>query len=386
VAITHAVTSVLRERFVQVEVDYEMGQNGDNPDRIETLMTTPDLADALDSQQFRRFLDQVPIALIVSEIREGEHIVYANPEFEHLSGQPAAELVGSDWEILRGQLEGPDPQRTLGHAITGSSDFLGTFLIERSNRTPAIVDAYSNLIENDDGTPCYRLAALVDVGEHEQVQRDQLAEKIREKDTLLQEIQHRVKNNLQLITALIRIDARNVRGRLATAAFDRLAGRIEAIQLIYQLLSEHGGVNEVDLGIYLSEVASSVMRAHAVEGIRLDLKVDAYPVSVNVALPTGLVVNELLTNALKHAFVGRDGGTITLHSLSDGNGCRITIADNGVGLPPGVAWPKQGKLGALIVQSLRENARAQLEVQSTPGEGLRVIIVFTRSAAAAAAA
>jgi two-component sensor histidine kinase len=213
-----------------------------------------------------------------------------------------------------------------------------------------------------------------------------LAEKIREKDTLLQEIQHRVKNNLQLITALIRIDARNVRGRLATAAFDRLAGRIEAIQLIYQLLSEHGGVNEVDLGIYLSEVASSVMRAHAVEGIRLDLKVDAYPVSVNVALPTGLVVNELLTNALKHAFVGRDGGTITLHSLSDGNGCRITIADNGVGLPPGVAWPKQGKLGALIVQSLRENARAQLEVQSTPGQGLRVIIVFTRSAAAAAAA
>jgi two-component sensor histidine kinase len=173
---------------------------------------------------------------------------------------------------------------------------------------------------------------------------------------------------------------------LATAAFDRLAGRIEAIQLIYQLLSEHGGVNEVDLGIYLSEVASSVMRAHAVEGIRLDLKVDAYPVSVNVALPTGLVVNELLTNALKHAFVGRDGGTITLHSLSDGNGCRITIADNGVGLPPGVAWPKQGKLGALIVQSLRENARAQLEVQSTPGQGLRVIIVFTRSAAAAAAA
>ena len=63
------------------------------------------------------------------------------------------------------------------------------------------------------------------------------------------------------------------------------------------------------------------MRSYAVEGIRLDLKVDAYPVSVNVAMPTGLVVNELLTNALKHAFTGRDRGTITLHSLVDSTGC-----------------------------------------------------------------
>ena len=80
-------------------------------------------------------------------------------------------------------------------------------------------------------------------------------------------------------------------------------------------MSEGAQGDEIDLGVYLSQIASAVMRSHAVEGIRLDLKVDTYPVSVNVAMPTGLVVNELLTNALKHAFAGRDGGTITLHSL-----------------------------------------------------------------------
>jgi two-component sensor histidine kinase len=94
------------------------------------------------------------------------------------------------------------------------------------------------------------------------------------------------------------------------------------------------------------------------------------------------VVNELLTNALKHAFVGRDSGTITLGSLSDGNGCRIVIADDGVGLPEGVEWPERGKLSALIVQSLRENAKARLEIESSPGKGMRVTIFFTRSAAA----
>ena len=134
----------------------------------------------------------------------------------------------------------------------------------------------------------------------------------------------------------------------------------------------------IDLGVYLSRVASAVLQAHAVEGIRLDLKVDVFPVSVNVAMPTGLVVNELLTNALKHAFVGRAGGTITLHSLTDADGCRITIADDGVGLPEGVVWPKRGKLGSAIVQSLRENAKAQLEIGASPGGGLRVTIVFKR--------
>ena len=107
-----------------------------------------------------------------------------------------------------------------------------------------------------------------------------------------------------------------------------------------------------------------------------------YPVSVNVAMPTGLVVNELLTNALKHAFVGRDGGTITLNSLVDCNGCRVVIADDGIGLPEGVEWPTPGKLGALIVRSLRENARANLKVESNRGKGTRVTILFTRSAAA----
>jgi two-component sensor histidine kinase len=217
---------------------------------------------------------------------------------------------------------------------------------------------------------------------HGQAQREEAERLLAEKDILLREIQHRVKNNLQMITALIRIETRNAQGKLDTAPFDRLAGRIASIQLVYKLLSEQGKDDQIDLGVYLSEIASSVMHAHAVEGIRLELKVDAYPVSVNVAMPAGLVVNELLTNALKHAFVGRDGGTITLHSLADGDGCRVTISDDGIGLPEGMEWPKRGKLGALIVRSLRENAKADLKVESSPGKGTRINISFTRSSSA----
>ena len=356
--------------------------DNDKAEQVEELLGTPGLADALESEQFRRFLDQIPIAIVVSELKLREHIVYANPEFEKLSGQNAIEIEGRPWSVLLGQGDGEDRERKLGAAVTEASDFVGTFRIERAGREPAIVDAYSNLIEDDDGTLTFRLVALVDVSAHEKVQREELEQQLREKDTLLREIQHRVRNNLQMITALIRLEARNAPARMAAAPFARLAGRIESVQLLYQSMSQDAQGDEIDLGIYLSQIASAVMRSHAVEGIRLDLKVDAYPVSVNVAMPAGLVVNELMTNALKHAFTGRDRGTITLRSLADGEGCRVIVADDGVGLPEGVEWPKPGKLSSLIVRSLRENAKASLAVESRSGRGTRVTIVFTRAAAA----
>jgi PAS domain S-box-containing protein len=350
----------------------------DKAEKVETLLATPDLAGALESEQFRRFLDQVPIAIAVSDMSGKERIVYANPEFERLAGCLAAELVDQPWSVFDAPGEADGVPSVLGTAIVNASDFIGTYRMKRADQAPALVDAYSNIIQDETGNPAYRLAALVDVTAHRDGQHEDLAQKLREKDTLLLEVQHRVKNNLQMITALMRIEARNAQGKMDTSAFDRLAGRIESIQILYGLLSDQGAENVIDLGVYLSRVASAVLQAHAVEGIRLDLKVDVYPVSVNVAMPTGLVVNELLTNALKHAFVGRSGGTITLHSLTNAKGCRIIVADDGVGLPEGVIWPKRGKLGSAIVQSLRENAKAQLEVDSSPQGGLRVTIVFKR--------
>jgi two-component sensor histidine kinase len=354
-----------------------------NDGTVGALMATPDLASALDSEVFLRFLDHLPIALIVSTLTGSERIVYLNPEFERIVGHTLGELADGGWAALRGhEIADASSGLSLGAAIVEGRDYAGAFAVEHPTRERVLVDAYSNIIEDDDGTPIYRLAALVDIGQHEEGRREAFELQLREKDALLFEVQHRVKNNLQMITALIRIEARAAGGRMAAAPFDRLAGRIEVILALYSLLSAHGGGDEIDLGGYLSQIASSVLRSHGVEGISLDMKVDAYPVSVNVAMPTGLVVNEVLTNSLKHAFAGRDGGVITLHSVSDGDGCRVTVSDDGNGLPDGVSWPTGGKLSGLIVQSLRVNAKADLQVRSSPGQGMSVTIRFSRAAAA----
>jgi two-component sensor histidine kinase len=344
-------------------------------DEIKQLLDSADLAVPSGSDRFKQFLDQIPVAVAVSELHPTEKVVYANLEFERLSGQSNKTVLSKGWQSLPGaaaQLEA----YSLGDAIIQGNEHLGSFNIPQPAGA-VVVEAWSNIIEDETGSPTYRLVALLANPSRAASIVDELEAQVREKDTQLLELQHRVKNNLQMITALIRIEARGLTDRSTGEGFDRLAGRIEALGLLYRALGATPGEGVVDLGIYLSEIASAVMRAHALEGIHLDLQVDTWLASLNVAMPAGLVVNELMTNALKHAFKGRDGGAITLRCTTDATGgCRVLVADDGVGLPEGYSWPKPGKLSSLIVRSLLQNATARIEVKSAPGQGMQVDIHF----------
>lgn len=356
--------------------------NNPNRNQASDLLATPGLAEALDSDRFKQFLDHVPVAIAVSELHPSEAITYANLEFGVLTGLSPGTIVGADWKMLPGVATADGDSTKLAEAVHTGDDYIGSFTILRG-AGPIELDAWSNTIEDDNGTPMFRLVALA--ARQSTADEDRLKQ-LRDKDTLLLELQHRVKNNLQIITALVRMEARSIPDGDSGERFERLAGRISALALLYASLSGEGLGETVDLGVYLSQVASSVMQAHATAGIRLELKIDTWPVSINVAMPTGLVVNELLTNALKHAFVGRDGGTISITCTVDGSGCRVVVADDGIGLPEGMTWPTPGRLGAVIARSLQQNAKAVLDVTSAPGKGVQVAIVFARSAAVEKAA
>lgn len=352
------------------------GQDAQQTERtVNDLFDSLELSQSIETEEFRIFLDRIPVAIVISKLVRGDQrIVYANKAYEDLTGQASKDVLGRGWSVLNSFILEDEPRTSFDAALTKGDDFIGTFRREQPKLT--MVEAYTGNIENDDAGKAYRIVALIDVTERERTQREEFAQQLRDKDMLLKELQHRVKNNLQLITALIRLDARNQRNG-DKINLDRLAGRIEALQLLYKDLSMEGLGQAVDLGHYVSEIASAVMHTYAVDGIRLDLKVDHAPASINVAMPVGLLVNELMTNAFKYAFNGRKSGTITIRCLhEDGENYRIVVADDGIGLPEDVTWPIKGKLGALILQSLRENAKTNFSVESSPGTGLRVTIAF----------
>ncbi|HET7849483.1 MAG TPA: histidine kinase dimerization/phosphoacceptor domain -containing protein [Pseudolabrys sp.] len=340
---------------------------------VSELFESAELTAAVDTEDFKLFLDHVPIAIVIFKFADGgQRVVFCNKAYETFSGQSSAQIIGNDWTALDAFKLEDEPHLPFSEALTKCEEFAGTF--RREGTDPRLAEAYASLIENEDGTENYRIVALIDVTERERVQREEFARQVRDKDLLLKELQHRVKNNLQLVTALIRLDARNQRNG-DKVNLDRLAGRIESLQLLYQDLSAEGFGQRIDLGHYLSQISAAVMHTYAVEGIRLDLKVDHAPISINIAMPVGLLVNELLTNAFKYAFNGAASGTITLRCLHESDDhYRIVVADDGVGLPEGKTWPQPGKLGALILQSLRENASTEFSVESAPGKGLRVSI------------
>lgn len=347
-------------------------------EQVGEFLSSPEMAKAVESDEFKRLLDHVPIAIVISWRVHGEQrIVYANFAFEALTERKLAEIEGKPWSVLDFFVSEDDPALTFGQAVGEGEDFLGIFRAELAEGRRVVAQAYASQIEGEDGSESYRIAALVDVADSEKSQREEFEKGIRDKDLLLRELQHRVKNNLQLITALIRLEARAAQ-RGDKVDLYRLASRVETLSLLYQALSTDHWGPLVDLAPYLSEIASASLRAHATDGIRLDLKMGYCPVSINVAMPVGLLVNELLINAFKYAFDGRDTGTISLEcSCEDDDRYRLVLADDGVGFPEGVSWPTPGKLGALILQTLRENTRQlNFELVSRPDEGARVTIEF----------
>ncbi len=351
---------------------------GPTPEQVGDFLSSPEMAKAVESDEFKRFLNHVPIAIVISRrVKDQQRIVYANLAFEALTGEVAAKIDGKPWSILDGFVHEDDAALTLGNAIAQGEDFVGTFQAERPEGKVTLAQAYASVIEDENGVESYRIAALVDVSERERSDRDKFEQQIRDKDMLLKELQHRVKNNLQLITALIRLESRAAQ-RGDNVDLDRLAGRVDTLALLYQALSTDHWGPVVDLGPYLGEIASAAVRAHGTSGITLDLKMSNSPVSINVAMPAGLLINEFLTNTFKYAFGGRDTGTISIEcQCEDEQRYRIIYSDDGVGLPAGMNWPAPGKLGMLILQTLRENTRQMnCEITSQPGEGMRATIEF----------
>jgi two-component sensor histidine kinase len=153
--------------------------------------------------------------------------------------------------------------------------------------------------------------------------------------------------------------------------------------VLYRTLSAENAPREIDLGQYLSDIANSVMEANAMAGIGIELQVGYCPLSINVAMPAGLLVNEMLTNALKYAFVGRNGGLLKLICNQQNGRVAVVVSDDGVGLGENQEWPSPRKLGALILQTLRENAgNVVFRAESIRGQGTWFTLMLDAAAGA----
>ena len=205
-----------------------------------------------------------------------------------------------------------------------------------------------------------------------------------EKEVLLKEIHHRVKNNLQIITSLVSLQAEALNDPALRGLFQNVSDRVRSMALVHEKLYRSESLAQVEFAGYARSLLQYLWRAHgaAAQRIRLDLELQPVSLSAETAVPCGLLLNELASNALKHAFSGRAEGRVTVGLERDGASGRVTlrVSDNGAGLPAGLDWRGAPSLGLRLVQMLVQQLHGQVEVCGGPG--LEFCVQFTPAAEA----
>jgi two-component sensor histidine kinase len=195
-----------------------------------------------------------------------------------------------------------------------------------------------------------------------------------EKEVLLREIHHRVKNNMQIITSLLSLQACQVDDPKVQAMFEESQSRISTMGLIHQRLYHSGDLARIDLPGYLQTLVSMVLQSNLTGAhIDADVDVDSLLLGLDIAIPLGLITNELLTNSLKHAFAGRANGNVQvgLHAAADGQ-CELTVANDGAEDLP--AKTKPAGLGLRLVEMLAGQIKGTLAIERS--RGMRYTIRF----------
>jgi len=196
---------------------------------------------------------------------------------------------------------------------------------------------------------------------------------LREKDVLLKEIHHRVKNNLQVISSLLNLQEQHVRDPLARAMFAESRGRVQSIALVHGRLHRAEDRSQVNFAEYVPTLVEGLLHGHNAEG-RVESRLDLGDVSlpVDAAVPCGLIINELVTNSLKHAFPGKRGGSIRVEmSRGRPDQVELTVEDDGIGLPVNLDPRRSTTLGMDLVFTLADQLHAKVDVQRDRGTRFR---------------
>lgn len=193
---------------------------------------------------------------------------------------------------------------------------------------------------------------------------------LQEKELLLKEVHHRVKNNLQVVSSLLSLQGESIKDPPSRRAFREARDRVRSMASIHEMLYQSGDLARIDFSGYISNLASQLFSSHNVNPERVKLQIDVEPVSlgINLGVPCGLLINELMTNALKHAFPGGRAGTIMvgLKEMPD-HSIRLAVRDNGIGLSPDIDVSAADSLGFQLITTLVSQLNATLEVRRDGG-------------------
>ena len=275
-------------------------------------------------------------------------------------GRPLYEIVGGQWEI-------PELRELLDAVVKDGTAIEG-YEVDREfpaiGRRNMLLNARQVFYEN--GTHTTLLLAFEDITSRRAIER-QLQELLQEKDMLLEEMQHRVANSLQIIASILLIKARTVQSEETRLQLEDAHQRVLSVAAVQQHLHLSGRIERIEIANYLSKLCDTLAQSMIGDSRPISLKVeaDAGTAVSREAVSIGLIVTELVMNAIKHAFsVAKPDAAIVVSYKVAGTDWKLTVSDNGIGKPDVKAGESRSGLGTSLIQALAKQLDARVDVVS----------------------
>ena len=211
---------------------------------------------------------------------------------------------------------------------------------------------------------------------------DRIKASLAEKEVFLKEIHHRVKNNLQVISSLLKLQSRYIQDSRVTEMLRESQNRVRSMALVHEQLYQSKNLSDIDFAEYIQNLSHNLFQAYEIhaEGIKLETNIAPYSLNIDTAVPCGLIINELVTNSLKYAFIGETQGKIKIDFTLDNNRvCVLTVSDSGIGFPQDLDYRNARTLGLRLVGALVKQIRGKIQLLETTGTSFQIIFFKPKS-------
>ena len=320
-------------------------------------------------------------------------IISTNSRARRLLGYSKSELEGQDWEFL---IKDAQDRERIGKYISSEliedDDSYKNMEIKLNTKKGNYIPVNSFLSGvNDNFGPIGVLMVAQDLRQtkkllHEireknvaqkaaKIHEEQLKKSLNEKELLLKEIHHRVKNNMQIISSLLNLQAGYLKDKEAVDALKESQARIVSMAMIHENLYRSDNLTGINFENYINHLIRNLFHTYNVSMEKIKFNIIAPDVFLNIdtAIPCGLMINELVTNSIKHAFPQGTSGEITIEMVQNQDEYHLKISDNGVGLPSDLDVDESSTLGLLLVNSLVGQLEGTMEVNREQGTTYHIV-------------
>lgn len=326
-------------------------------------------------ERFRGAFDEAPIGIALVAL-DGRFL-RVNRALCALTGYAESELLATTFSAISHPSDADYEARQMALLKTSrlqSYDLEARYLHKAGNVIHAVLSV--SLVRDGQGVPRYTIKQLQNITDRKRAEQTTQAS-LREKEVLLKEIHHRVKNNLQIVSTLLDLQSEHTADQQALQMFKESQGRVRSMALIHERLYRSKDLAGVDFKEYVRQLTDDLYRAYKLSDdmIVLDVDVDVPPLPIDIAIPCGLLINELISNALKHAFGSVSEGSIrvVLHRNTESMNV-LTVADSGVGIPSHLDFRNTRSFGLQLVNTLVEQLNGSIEL--VRGQGTTFSITF----------